>query len=453
MYFLYSVLTAAGMLLLTPYFLLKGLRQNKYLGSLSERLGVRLPAGLGAAGGRAPGTIWLHAVSVGEVLAALPLASSLKERFSERRLVVSTTTATGQALARQRASFADAVFYFPLDWPWPVRRALAAVRPALVIVMETEIWPNFLHEARRAGVPVVFVNSRVSERSFRRFSRAVQATGGLLRGFLRRVLSDATLYLAQSKGDAARLEALGAPRESVIVTGNMKYDLAEPGPNALGGWLGAELERSRRGPLLVAGSVLAGEEAAALEALDAVERRWPDALLLLAPRKPERFPAAAALVEQAGRRVVRRSALSLDGASSGALARAPGGPQSVLLLDTIGELAAIYALADAVFIGGSLEPAGGHNPLEAAVFGKVPVFGPSMQNFQEIAARFLSAGAAIEVRSGTELGAAWAGLLEDSVRSERMGRAARGIVEQNRGATAAALERLSALLAASQEHG
>jgi len=453
MYFAYSVFTAVGVLLLSPYLLLRGLGRRQYLKNLPERMGMRFPPELRDAGSAEPGAIWVHAVSVGEVLAALPLARSLKQQFSERRLVISTTTATGQALARERMKFADAVFYFPLDWRGPVRRALAAVHPALVVVFETEIWPNFLRETRRSGTPVVFVNGRISDRSFRRFSRALRWFGGVLRGFLRGALADGTLFLMQSEEDATRLLALGAPAARVVVAGNLKYDLARAEENDLGIWLQAEMARSGRGPLLVAGSVVAGEENAVLEALDAVERKWPGALLVLAPRKPDRFDAAAALVEQSGRVALRRSGLSLDGASAGVLACASGAPRRVLLLDTIGELAAVYGLADAVFIGGSIEPAGGHNPLEAAVAGRAPVFGPSMDNFRDVAREFVRANAAIVVRSGAELGAAWIALLDDAERRSRMGQAAQELVERHRGATAATLDRLAAVLAEPQAAG
>src|SRR2546422_4577647 len=198
MYFLYSFLTAAAMLLLLPYFIIQGLRHGKYLHSIPERLGW-LAASLHARDANAAGAIWIHAVSVGEAVAALPLARRLKERFPERRLVVSTTTATGQRLARERMDFADAVFYFPLDWGIPVRRALRAVRHSLVVILETEIWPNFLREARRASVPVVFVNGRISARSFRRYQRALRFFRGVLRGFLARVLADSSLFLMQSE--------------------------------------------------------------------------------------------------------------------------------------------------------------------------------------------------------------------------------------------------------------
>ncbi|HEY1865726.1 MAG TPA: 3-deoxy-D-manno-octulosonic acid transferase [Candidatus Acidoferrales bacterium] len=457
MYFLYSVLSATGMLLLAPYFLIKyflneGTRQKKYLQNLPERLGLRFPNELGPEDARR--TIWIHAVSVGEVLAAVPLARALAEKYPEKQLVISTTTATGQALAHERMKFAEAIFYFPLDWRGPVKRAVRAVKPELVVIFETEIWPNFLREARRAGVPVIFVNGRISSRSFQRFSRALRLSAGLLRGFLGRVLNDATLYLMQSEQDRERVVALGAEPERVVAAGNMKYDLAVPDASPLANWLTTEASRARRGPVLVAGSVIAGEEIAVLEALDVVEQKWPDALLVMAPRKPERFAAAAALIEQSGRRVVRRSELVLDDGAAGApcarraLGCAPGERGSVLLLDTIGELTSLYGIADAVFVGGSLAPGGGHNPLEPAALGKAPVFGASMDNFRDVASAFLAADAAIEVHSGAELGAAWSALLADEPRRERMGRAARELVERHRGATQRALARIETVLVA-----
>jgi 3-deoxy-D-manno-octulosonic-acid transferase len=441
MYFLYSLITTTGLLLLAPYYLVRGLYRGRGLRNLPDRLGLRFPPELAQANGRWQSAVWLHAVSVGEVLAAVPLARSLKERFPGRRLVISTTTETGQALARERMKFADALFYFPLDLRGAVRRALSAVRPDLIIIVETEIWPNFLRAAGQAGARVAFVNGRISDGSFRGYRWAPP-------GFRRRVFQDAAIYLMQSEVDAQRAVALGAPRERVAVAGNLKYDLNPVLGNPFAGWLEAELKRSGRGPLLIAGSVMAGEERAVLEALGCVAEKWPDALLLLAPRRPEQFESASVAIEQAGWRVIRRSALSLEGAPTGVLNGTRGERRSVLLLDTLGELAAVYGLADAVFVGGSLVPAGGHNPLEPAVFGKAPVFGPSMENFREIAEEFLRRGAALEVRSGAELSAAWVGLLENAQRRSEMGRTAREMVESHRGATAAALERLGSLFGA-----
>lgn len=445
MYLLYSLATAAGMFLLLPYFLVQGLRRGKYLHSLPQRLGW-LPASVQGPALR-NGAIWIHAVSVGEALAALPLARQLKDRFPERRLVVSTTTATGQRLARERMEFADAVFYFPLDWAGPVRRALRAVCPAVIVVMETEIWPNFLREARRAGVPVVFVNGRISERSFRRYRSAVRFLGRIVSGFLSRVLSQAELFLMQTAEDAERLRRLGAPAERILVAGNLKYDLTPPTVSPVVTWLEGELHRHKRRPLIVAGSVTAGEEPLVLIAFGVVQGQWPRALLVLAPRKPERFDAAAEFIEESHRKFVRRSTLSLNGAPGGRPADLLDEHASVLLLDSVGELAGFYRLADAVFVGGSLVPAGGHNILEPAAFGKPPLFGPSMENFREMAKMFLEARAAIEVHSPEDLGVAWIELVQDQARREQMGQKARDLVELNRGATARSLEHITALLA------
>jgi len=443
MYALYSLLTAAGILLLSPYFLLRGLIQGKYLSNIPERLGWRFPPELrGGSEGAREKSIWIHAVSVGEVLAVLPLALLLKKRFPLRRLVVSTTTLTGQKVARERMPFADAVFYFPLDWRGPVKRALDAARPGAVIIVETEIWPNFLRECRRAQVPVIFVNGRLSERSFRGYGRALAYSAGALAGFLKKVLSDAALFLMQSEEDAARLIALGAPRARVLVTGNLKYDLAEPCETPLSAWLEAELAKSNRGPVLVAGSVLADEEIPVLRAFAEVEREFPRALLILAPRKPEQFDNAAAIVAESGRKLLRRSDLVLNGAGSAALSD----PVNVILLDSLGELAGLYRLADAVFVGGSLVPGGGHNILEPAAFSKVPIYGPSMGNFREMSAKFLAAGAAIQVKSSEDLGAAWGGLLREPERAAHMGLCARDLVDRNRGATERVLEHIERVI-------
>lgn len=433
MYALYSLLTAAGMLLLSPYLLLRGLIQGKYLSNMPERLGWRFPPELRVknSSGSTEKSIWIHAVSVGEVLAVLPLAEQLKKSLPQHRLVVSTTTITGQKIARERMPFADAIFYFPLDWSGPVRRVLAAARPAAVIIVETEIWPNFLRECRRAEVPVIFVNGRLSERSFRGYGRALSYSAGALSGFLKKVLGDATLFLMQSEEDAARLIALGAPRERVLVAGNLKYDLAEAGESPLSAWLEAELAKSNRHPVVIAGSVLANEEVPVLRAFAKVEREFPRALLILAPRKPEQFDNAATFVAESGRKLLRRRDLTLNGAGSAALSE----PGNVFLLDSLGELAGLYRLADIAFVGGSLVPGGGHNILEPAAFSKVPIYGPSMENFREMSGKFLAAGAAIQVKSSEELGAAWSGLLREPDRAARMGTCARDLVDRNRGAT------------------
>jgi 3-deoxy-D-manno-octulosonic-acid transferase len=434
MYFLYRVLTAAGMLVLAPYYALRGWRRGEPSSAFRERLGILAPEISARSAADDLRAVWIHAVSVGEVLAAVPLVEALKQRNSSQAVFVSTTTESGQRLARKRLQCADAIFYFPLDWVVPVRRALRAIRPALVIVMETEIWPNFLREARREGVPVVFANARISERSFARFERWKFLTGE----FFTRTLHDATLFLAQTADDANRLAQMGAPEDRIEVTGNLKYDVEPPPISPFGTWLEEQIREQERWPLIMAGSVVAEEEEAVLAAYDVVQRQWRHALLVLAPRKPDRFDAAAAIVTEGGWQAVRRSELDLNAALDE--------NADVLVLDSIGELAGLYLLADAVFVGGSLVPAGGHNILEPAWFSRAPIFGPSMENFREMAEQFLAARAGIQVRSSQQLGKVWVQLIEDDASRERMGKAARELSDRNRGATARSLALIAAIL-------
>jgi 3-deoxy-D-manno-octulosonic-acid transferase len=447
-YFIYSFLMGSAALLLLPYWLIKGLRQKKYLANLRERLGFSTGA-LDKLRADRPGAIWIHAVSVGELLSSITLAKRLKEAYPNRPLVVSTTTITGQSLARERLQFADAVFYFPLDWSFCVRRVLRAVRPCLIVVLETEIWPNFLRETRRQSIPVLFVSGRISDRSFARYQRYLGRFGFFLRPFLRSALGNASAFLMQSERDAERIRALGAPSDRVSVSGNLKYDMELPAPTPLSSWLEAEARRQGRSPIVVAGSVVATEEPLALIAFGVVQGEHPNALLVLAPRKPERFEAAAEFIHESRRKFIRRSELALSGhadgkgaASNGSIAR----DVTVILLDSIGELASVYRLADGAFVGGSLVPSGGHNILEPAAFGKIPVFGPSMENFADIAARFVGADAAIQVESPEDAGVAWIELLRNPERCRKMGENAKRLVDSSRGATDRALAEIAKFL-------
>src|SRR5881398_3741368 len=434
-------------LLLIPYWLVKGLRHRKYLSNLRERLGFSFPA-LAKLPVNSSGAIWIHAVSVGEALSGVTLARRLKEAYPERPLIISTTTNTGQALARERLPFADAVIYFPLDWAFCVRRALDAARPSVVLVLETEICPNFLREAGRRKIPVLFVSGRVSDRSFARYQSYLGVFGFFLHPFLRNALSNATAFLMQSEKDADRVRVLGAPAERVRVSGNLKYDLELPAPTPLSNWLATEIKRSGRSPIIVAGSVVATEEPHALIAFGTLQGEYPKALLVLAPRKPECFDDAAGFIDESHRKFIRRSRLPIPGPAQ---PRADGNSNAatipdditVLLLDSIGELASLYGLADGAFVGGSLVSAGGHNILEPAAFGKIPVFGPSMENFAEIAARFVAAGAAVQVESPEDVGVAWIELFRDPPRMKEMGATARRLVEDSRGATDRAMTELA----------
>jgi 3-deoxy-D-manno-octulosonic-acid transferase len=424
MYLLYSAALAAAAALALPYFFVQGLRHGKYLDTFRARWG-RLPEDLLRSAADSSGSIWLHAVSVGEVLACPRLVADLRARLPGRRIFVSTTTTTGQEAARKRLA-ADGLFYCPFDFAFAVRRVLKSVRPAILIVAETELWPNLLHEARAAGVKVIVVNARISDRSFPRY-RA-------LRFFFGRVLGDAHLLLAQSQEDARRCGEIGARPDAVRVTGSLKYDQAEPA--ALPVWLSATLTAWTADGALLAGSTAEGEEEHVLKAWAAFRVRRPNLRLIVAPRRPERFDRVADLIRARGLGLVRRSAL------------VPGTPITgdVLLIDTMGELAAMYNYAEVAFVGGSLVPHGGQNPLEPAWFGRPAVVGPSMTNFREITATMLAGKAIKQVRSGDELPAAMEALFLDREGARAMGQRARSILEQNRGATARTVEALVQLL-------
>ena len=448
MYFIYSLLMGFAALLLLPYWFLQSLRHGKYLSNLGQRLGFSFPS-LAKLPSDHPGAIWIHAVSVGEALSGVTLARRLNEAYPNRPLIVSTTTITGQALARERMPFADAVIYFPLDWTFCVRRAMKAVRPSLVLVLETEIWPNFLREAERRKVPVLFVSGRISDRSFERYQRYLGAFGFFLRPFLKDALSKASGFLMQSEKDAERIRALGAPTDHVQVSGNLKYDLELPAATPLSDWLEAEVNCRGRSPIIVAGSVVATEEPHVLIAFGTLQGEYPKALLVLVPRKPERFEAAAEFIDESHRKFIRRSKLAIPGPSRAAGASENGTISedvTVLLVDSIGELASLYRVADGVFVGGSLVPSGGHNILEPAAFGKIPVFGPSMENFAEIASRFLTAGAAVQVESPEDVGVAWIEFFRDPERMKKMGETARNLVEGSRGAADRVLAEIAKLL-------
>jgi 3-deoxy-D-manno-octulosonic-acid transferase len=419
LYIVYSVLLAIGFVLALPFYLWKARSTGKYLASFRERMG-RFPAPLNASG---TPSIWIHAVSVGEVLAARALLGPLKERFPGRRIYVSTTTATGNAVARQSVR-ADGLLFAPFDWPGPVRRALSALDPGLLVLVETEIWPNLIHEARRRGTRVALVNGRISPRSFPRYRR--------IRRWLKPVLAEVDVFLMQGEAHARRVKDMGAPPEKVKVTGNLKFDSLgealppEPLARLLGGGR----------PLWVAGSTAPGEEEMVLSALRAVRRSVPDVRLLLAPRHPERFSEVTSMVEAAGLRAARRTALTR-----------PWAEEDVLVLDTIGELAQVYGLATVVFVGGSLVPAGGHNVLEAAVAGKATIVGPHMQNFQEVADEFLAEGALVRADSADDLAREVAALLGDTARREAIGERARALIERNRGALRGTVDALAGLVA------
>jgi len=428
MYALYSVLIVAFFVIVSPYLAWQAVRHRKYIGSLRQRFGY-LPISFNLDGEE---SIWIHAVSVGEVLTARALLPELRERYPRYRLYLSTTTMTGQQIARNSLQLVDEVFYFPFDLGFVVNRTLRLVKPRLFIMMETEIWPNLLRACRRAGVRTALVNGRISSRSYPRYRMA--------RPFFRRVLANVDRFCMQGEESARRIIDMGADPDKVVVTGSLKFDSLElPGSAAAPDRGRNRVLRYFRipqaRPVIIAASTLKGEEEPVFEAFQRIRARVPETLLIIAPRKPERFDEVEQIARRVGWRVARRSELPVDAEPR----------QDVVVLDTIGELAQLYQVATAVFVGGSLVDQGGHNIIEPAVFGKAIVFGPYMQNFAEIARAFLENDAAIQIRTPRELEHALLGLLNDPVRRARLGAAARALVEANRGArgkTMAAIARL-----------
>jgi 3-deoxy-D-manno-octulosonic-acid transferase len=419
---LYRFLSAAALAAYAPYAAVRSLTGRHKLGDLRGRFG------------RSPypdltGGIWVHAVSVGEVGVARNLLAQLARSAPGRRFGLSVTTAAGRELAQRTLPRDVAVFAFPFDLAGPVERALDGVRPSLVLLCETELWPLFLDRARSRGIPVALVNGRLSDRSFPRYR--------LVRRFFKRSLDAIALFAMQSPEDAARLEALGAPRDRIRVCGNIKYDLppAAPFPDA------PRLRELAAGrPVVVAASTGEGEEEIVLDAFRPVSGR---ALLAIAPRRPERFSPVASLIEKAGFSVVRRSfAPPPEFRIPNSEFRNP----PVYLLDTIGELASLYREARLAFVGGSLTPAGGHNPIEAWAEGVPVVVGPHTQNFRDVTAQGQKRGFLTRVLDGAGLERAIASALDALSALESAGRRAREFVAGNRGAAQTTAEAVLALL-------
>lgn len=422
MYFVYTVLLALGLLLSLPYWLFRMIRDRKYRAGLAERFG-KVPRRLRHVGVRP--AIWIHAVSVGEVLAVTRLIGELKKRFPEYRILVSTTTDTGQKLARQRFGEED-VFYFPLDFPFAIRPYLKSLRPDLLVIAETEFWPNFLRLASQGSAKIAIVNARISDRSRRGY--------GLFRSLIQRVLSNVNVFLAQTETDRQRLVEIGAPHDRVQLSGNLKFDVAAPQPPSIVASLRAAFQNGNAGPIIIAGSTMDGEEPLLLRAFEIVRCTHPGAVMVLAPRHPQRFQAVADLVTSLGLPVLRRSLWSGEDLAG-----------VVLLLDSIGELAAVYALADLAFVGGSLVEYGGHNILEPAQYGVATLIGPHYENFRDMVNLFRVTDA-VRVVGPAELPLAFVDLISNLTERQALGKRALAALRTQTGATEKTLEALCQLL-------
>ncbi len=430
MYVLYSALLASFLVLTLPYWLLQMMRHGKYRAGLRQRFGA-VPAGLAShenSGAPAP-TIWLHAVSVGEVVAASAVIATLRHEFPSHRVLISTTTSTGQKLAAQRFG-AENVFYFPLDFAFAIRPYCEALRPELVVVAETEFWPNFLRLAKHSGARIAVINCRISDRSLPGYKRF----RFWLPKLLHRTLASVDLFLAQTDEDRRRLVEIGAAESRIKVTGNLKFDVAAPFAPPVVASLRENLRSSGAGPVLVCGSTLEGEEGALLSALRNILANHPKAVMILAPRHPERFGEVAGLVEELGFRMWRRSQWTGEAIAGG-----------VFLVDSIGELAALYALATVAFVGGSLVPRGGHNILEPALYGVPIVTGNHYENFRDIV-NFFASRNAVRIVGLAELPLVFIELIENEQERAALGGNARAALESQRGATDKTVLALLALM-------
>ena len=421
MYLLYSVLLTVALVLTLPYWIVQVLRTKKYRAGLAERFGM-VPDRLQHEAGS---TIWFHAVSVGELIAISQLITEMQQINPSTRVVISTTTDTGQRLARDRFGEQN-VFYFPLDFGFAIRPYLRTLNPRMVVMAETEFWPNFLRLVADSGAKLAVINARISDRSrsgYLRFRKLVCCA-----------IAPVNLFLTQTDEDRCRLIEIGAPSDRVCVTGNLKYDVTPPAAPAIVESLRAAFQKAGSGPVIVAGSTMAGEEPLLMRAFEIVRGSHPKAVMILAPRHPQRWDEVTALVKSLGVAGWRRSLWGGEDLSG-----------SVLVLDTIGELAGVYSLADLAFVGGSLVEHGGHNILEAAQYGIPVLVGPHYENFRDMVNLFRAADA-IRVVGPAELPLCFVDLLSNHTERENLGRRALETLRSQTGATQRTLLALQELL-------
>ena len=424
---LYTIILWLASLFFIPYHIVRSLQRERPV-ALAGRFGLVSGADCAVLQGNRP--IWVHAVSVGETIAVTPLIKAMKERFPDRKIVISNVTETGRSIALKIPE-ADLCIYFPFDFTFAAHLLFRKIDPAVVLIVETEIWPNFLRSSRRLGIPTVMVNGRISDRSFPRYLR--------FKWFFRAVLTDFSRFCMQTREDARRITAMGAPADRVEVTRNLKYDIPAM---AITPAHKAETRRAYAIPdsvaVFTAGSTHQGEEEQIVAAYRRLCAGNQSAFMVLVPRHPERAPQVAELLVREGLTFTLRSQLT---SSSGEFHAG-----QVLLVDTVGELMRLYAASDLVFVGGSLVPTGGHNILEPASL-RIPVlFGPHMSNFRESAALLLACGGGMEVQNGEELSAVLADLFQDEAKRMEMGESGARLMEENRGSTGLHLRVVESLL-------
>jgi len=422
-HFLYNIILTCFLILHIPYLFLQSLLRKRPQKQLKERLG-----GFPDLSSKKP--IWTHAASVGEVLCSIPLLKRIKKEVPNCEIVLTTMTSTGNETAKKLIPEADRILFFPIDHPFIIRRAIRKIGPRLLLIAETELWPNLLRSCGRKQIPVVLFNGRISEKSFRGYL--------LLKSFFKRCMKDISLFLMQTEEDRNRIIEIGASPERTKVAGNIKFDQVLPSINLeatveMSGFLGLQGNET----ILIAGSTHQGEEEIFIQLFKNLRKVDPHLVLILAPRHLDRLEEVEKILRNEGISWKRRPSLSIQGRNE---------ISSVILLDTMGELMRLYSLGTIVFIGGSLVPVGGHNPLEPLFFKKCVLFGPHMFNFLEISRRLIAEGGAILVKDSEELSSQLKRLLSDEKARNEVGENGYRFLQKHRGATERIFEKIKPFL-------
>ena len=429
MYFIYNILLFSVSFLALPFILFAMLSTKKYRSGLSQKVGFVPDSILSKLAGERP--VWIHAVSVGEVMTTIPLIRKLKKKYPDQKIVLSTVTVTGNYTATLNAKEADAVIYFPFDYPFIVTRVIRTINPKLFITLETELWPNFLRALKRNHIPSVVISGRISKDSYQRYRWT--------RFFFSKVLENIDAFYMQTDVDARRIIDIGAPRDRVVTVGNLKFDqslpIVTPEEKAQ---LYSTLYVNEEHKIFIAGSTHRGEEDIILDIFKTLRKSHPDLLLILAPRHPERFNEVSHLIIRHKFKGIKRTALT---------EQAQTNPYDVILLDTIGELSKLYSIGTIIFVGGSLVPIGGHNVLEPVVHKKAVLFGPHMDNFLEISSHLKDNGGGLQVHTKEELLTHAQKLLSDDTVRNDLGEKAFEIISRNQGAIEKAMEIIGTFIA------
>jgi len=428
MYFIYNILLSIASILLSPLILFALLREKKYRMGLSQKLGFLPPHLLLKLSGSRP--VWIHAVSVGEVTAAIPLIQEIKKRYPSQKIILSTVTVTGNYTATIRAREVDAVIYFPLDYPFIVKRVIRQIKPKLFIILETELWPNILRELKRNNIPSVVVSGRISNRSYHKYRWG--------RFFFSKVLDSIHVFCMQTEVDTRRIINIGADKDRVTTVGNLKFDQCVPTVTTEEKENLYNMLRLKAGQtIFIAGSTHKGEENIVLEVFKNLKNTYEDLILMLAPRHPERFDEVADLLSHQKLRSIKKTEIKVGQALN---------HNDIILLDTIGELSKLYSIGTIIFVGGSLVSTGGHNVLEPVAHKKAVIFGPHMDNFSEISRCLRESGGGFQVDNQEEFLSQAEMLLQNDADRAKLGEKAFEVIAHNQGAINKSMEAIERFL-------